>query len=55
MRMLAAMLMAVDSTETPLSDPGLGATVPNPPPVVLIVGWVVGILALAILWAASRR
>ena len=37
------------------SDPGLGATVQTPPTWVLIAGWVVGILALAILWAVSRR
>jgi hypothetical protein len=36
-------------------DPGLGATVPTPPPVVLIAGWILGVLALAILWAVSRR
>ena len=36
-------------------DPGLRATVATPPPWVLIAGWVVGIIALAILWAASRR
>ncbi len=37
------------------SDPGLGATVPTPPTGVLIAGWVIGIIALAIFWAASRR
>ena len=37
------------------ADPGLGATVATPPTWVLIAGWVVGIIALAILWAASRR
>lgn len=36
-------------------DPGLGASVPTPPAWVLIAGWVLGIVALAILWAASRR
>jgi hypothetical protein len=36
-------------------DPGLGATVQTPPTSVLIAGWIVGILALAILWAVSRR
>jgi hypothetical protein len=37
-----------------MPDPGLGATVGAPPPV-LIAGWVIGVLALALLWAASRK
>ena len=37
------------------ADPGLGATVDTPPTWVLIAGWVVGVITLAIFWAASRR
>ena len=40
---------------TSQADPGLGARVDTPPTWVLIAGWVVGVIALAILWAASRR
>ncbi|NND13624.1 MAG: hypothetical protein HKO10_06650 [Acidimicrobiia bacterium] len=54
-RALNALFTALDSTQTTLSNPGVGATVPNPPRGVIVAVWVVGILALAILWAASRR
>ncbi len=46
---------AVESTGSTIADPGLGASVPNPPAAILIAGWVLGVIALAVLWAASRR
>lgn len=54
-RLPQVMLIAVEETQTTLSNPGVGATVPNPPRGVFVAVWVVGVLALAILWAASRR
>jgi hypothetical protein len=50
-----ALGAAVEFTGSTIADPGLGASVPNPPAAILIAGWVVGVVALAILWAASRR
>jgi hypothetical protein len=49
------LIVAAEATQQTVADPGLGARVGVPPQWVLIVGWVIGIIALAILWAASRR
>jgi hypothetical protein len=50
-----ALVAAVESTGSTIVDPGLGASVPNPPAAILVAGWIVGVIALAVLWAASRR
>ena len=57
MRVFAVVTVAglVGAISAEPTDPGLGATVPTPPAWVLIAGWAIGIIALAILWAASRR
>ena len=49
------LLGAAEQTRTTLADPGLGAAVSTPPPALLIVGWVLGVITLAILWAVSRK
>jgi hypothetical protein len=52
---IALAFGVAEPTQTTLSNPGLGATVPAPLPVVLVAVWVLGVFALAILWAARRR
>ena len=47
--------VAAERTPPTLADPGLGASVSTPPPALLIVGWVLGVIALAVLWAVSRK
>lgn len=47
--------IAAERTPPTFADPGLGATVSTPPPALLIAGWVLGVIALAILWAVSRK
>lgn len=49
------LIAAVGATLPTAADAGLGARVAVTPQWVLIVGWVIGIIALAILWAASRQ
>ena len=54
-RLVSLLVYAAETTRASPVDPGFGATVPSPPRAIMVAAWVVGIVALAILWAVSRR